>query len=111
MRSLSLLAAFVLVPVTGRGESPHPLRYIPAEANLILRVEKPRVLMETITRHQVVREALQLPFVREQLEAPLLQRFFQLVKYYEQDLGLKWPELLEKLAGNGITVAAKLPGD
>ncbi len=111
MRSLSLLASLLLIPVAARAESPHPLRYIPSEANLILRVEKPRLLVETITQHQVVREMQQLPFVREQLESPVFQRFLQLVSYYEQDLGMKWPELLDKLAGNGLTLAAKVAGD
>ena len=104
MRSLLLLAGLLLIPIGARAESPHPLRYIPGEANLVLRIEKPRLLVENITQHQVAREAMQLPFVREQLESPLFQRFLQLVKYYEQDLGMKWPELLDKL-GNGVTAA------
>jgi hypothetical protein len=111
MRSFSLLAGLLLIPLTARAELPHPLRYIPGEANLILRVEKPRLLIETLTQDQVVREAMQLPFVREQLESPVFQRFLQLVKYYEQDLGMKWPELLDKLGGNGVTLAAKVSGD
>src|SRR5262245_25497490 len=110
MRSL-LLAGLLLIPIGAKAETPHPLRFIPGEANLVLRVEKPRLLVEAITRHQVAREAQQLPFVREQLESPVFQRFLQLVKYYEQDLGMKWPELLEKLGGNGLTLAAKVPGD
>jgi hypothetical protein len=111
MRTLLLVAGLLLIPIGVRAETPHPLRYIPGEANLVLRVEKPRLLVETITQHQVAREAMQLPFVREQLESPLFQRFLQLVKYYEQDLGMKWPELLDKLGGNGVTLAAKVPGD
>jgi hypothetical protein len=58
---------------------------------------------------EAVQQALQLPFVREQLDSPLFQRFLQLVRYYESDLGRPWPELLDKLAGGGITLATKVP--
>lgn len=112
MRSLLLLATgLVLIPTAARAESPHPLRYIPAEANLVLRIEKPRLFVESITQHELARELQQLAFAREAIESTTFQRFMQLVRYYEQDLGMKWPDLLDRLAGNGITLAAKLPGD
>ncbi len=111
MRSLLLFAGLMFVPVAARAESPNPFRFIPAEANLILRVENPRILVEAITQHELVREAQQLPFAREAMESPAFQRFLQLVRYYEKDLGLKWPELLDKLGGNGLTLAVKTPGD
>src|SRR5258708_38056881 len=71
----------------------------------------PRTLVETALNHDLLREMRQLPFVREQLQSQPVQRFLQLVKYYEDDLGVKWPEMLDKLAGRGITIATKAGED
>ena len=97
MRSLLLLVAGLMMVSPARADSPHPLRYIPAEANLVLRIEKPRRFAETITQHKLVRELQQLAFAREAFDSQAFQRFLQLVRYYEQDLGMKWPDLLDRL--------------
>src|SRR5262249_41558236 len=96
-----------LAAAAARADSPDPLALVPEQANLVLRIEKPRLLVETALNHDLLREMRQLPFVREQLQSRQVQRFLQLVKYYEDDLGVKWPEILDKLAGGGITIATK----
>ncbi|HEV3145276.1 MAG TPA: hypothetical protein VGZ47_15400 [Gemmataceae bacterium] len=114
MHRLHLLlvgCVFLTLTLTGRAEEKSPLRLIPQEANLVIRIEKPRQLAEGVLHLEVVQQARQLPFVREQLESPLFQRFLQLVAYYEKDLGQPWPELLDKLAAGGITLAIKVPED
>src|SRR5260370_564237 len=103
---LPLLPAGVL-----HAEPPNPLRFVPDQANLVLRIEKPRQLIETALNLEAVKEAQRLPFVREQLASPAVQRFVQLLAYYEKDLGVAWPEILDKLAGGGITLAGKVGGD
>ena len=101
-------ALFLLVSATAaRAESPNPLRFVPDQANLVIRIEKPRQLVELALHLDAVKEAQRLPFVREQLESPAVQRFFQLVAYFEKELGVAWPEVLDKLAGGGITFAGK----
>jgi hypothetical protein len=96
---------------SARAAPPHPLRLVPEQANLVLQIEQPRKLVETLTQMPAVREARTLPFVREQLESPAFQRFLNLVAYYENDLGMPWPKLLDKVAGGGITLAVKAGDD
>src|SRR5262249_19734094 len=108
MRRLRFAAGFILalsLTAAIHAEPPHPFRLIPEQANLIVHVEQPRKLVETLTQIPAVHEAQKLPFVRDRLETPAFQRFLNLVAYYERDLGMPWPELLDKLAGGGITVA------
>src|SRR5947209_19057984 len=98
MRPLALLA-LALFPILANADGvPHPLRFAPKEANLVVRVEHPRVLVETVTGLDLVRQAQTLPFVREQLQSTTVQRFLQLVAFAEKELGAKWPELLDRLA-------------
>src|SRR5215208_6230930 len=35
------------------------------------------------------------------------RRFLQLLAHYERELGARWPEMLEKLAGDGIAIGLK----
>src|SRR5262245_7965612 len=107
LRFLLVGITFLLLAATGRADDKSPLRLIPQEANLVVRIEHPRQLVEGVLQLDAVQQARQLPFVREQLESPLFQRFLQLVAYYEKDLGQPWPELLDKLAGGGVTLATK----
>ncbi|MFL5342249.1 MAG: DUF3352 domain-containing protein [Gemmataceae bacterium] len=114
MLSTRLLASTLLPLVfalAARGETPQPLRFVPEQANLVVRVEKPRQLVETVLNLPAVKEALQLPFAREQLDSPTVQRFLQLLAYSEKDLGVAWPEILDKLAGHGLTLATRAGGN
>ena len=53
----------------------------------------------------------QLPFVRTVAVAAGAAVPAVGQKYYEDDLGVKWPEVLDKLAGRGITIATKAGED
>jgi hypothetical protein len=93
------------------GAEPQPLHCVPQEANLVVRIENPRLLVDSITEMDMVRQLQQLPFVRERLQSQDFQRFLQLVSYYEHELGVKWPEFLDRVAGRGITLASKAGDD
>jgi hypothetical protein len=102
-----LLPLLVPIPVIS-AEPTDPLAYVPDVANLLFRVENPRKLAETIRGLDAYQQLTKLPLLRDQFESPTFQRFFQLVSYYEQELGMPWPEMLDKVAGGGITFAAKV---
>src|SRR5579859_3130087 len=90
---LCLLPLFITAAVRAESPtSPDPLSLVPDQANLVVRIEKPWALVETVVKHDLFREAMELPFIREQMQAPAFQRFLQLIAYYENDLGVKWPE-------------------
>jgi hypothetical protein len=105
MRLLSTLTLFVLiVPVA---QAKDPLRFLPAQAGAVLKVEKPRALIEAVTNHDLAKQARELQIIRDFLDSADARRFFQLVAYYERDLGAAWPDLLDKLAGGGIAVGVQ----
>jgi hypothetical protein len=84
------------------------LATMPAEANLAVVVENPRRLVEALRGLDAYKSAQALPAVREALDSTQLRRFFQFIAYYEQELGTKWPDLLDKLAGKGLVVGAAI---
>ena len=91
---------------------PDPLRLVPKEATLVLKIDKPRALVEAFTTLDVYADYTALPQVREVFESTPAKRFFQMVKHAETKLGKPWPQLLDSLAGGGIvvgTVAGKEP--
>ncbi len=94
-----------------RAGEPHPLRLIPPQANVMIRVEHPRSLVEAITSIDLIRQMQQLPFARQRIQTPVIQRVAQLVGYYEKELGAKWPDLLDRVAGRGVTLALKAGDD
>ncbi len=81
-----------------------PLLRMPRDANLVVVVEQPRKLVETLRNLDAYQSAQTLPQVREALNSTTLRRFYQLLGYYERALGTDWPQLLDKLAGNGIAI-------
>jgi len=99
-----LLSLFTLALVGPAILAKDPLRFIPAETGAVFKIEKPRALIEAVTKHDLARQAQELQIVRDFLDGAGARRFFQLVAYYERDLGAAWPDLLDKLAGGGIAV-------
>ena len=85
-----------------------PLRFIPDKADLVIKIENPRQLLETITTHPAVLKGQELEGVRPLLDTAQVRRFFEFIAYYERDFGMKWPELLDKLAGGGIVLGSKI---
>jgi hypothetical protein len=102
------LAAVVALPALAAAGPSDPLRLIPKDAGLAVVVENPRKLAETVRDLDAYRSAQSLPAVREFLDSTVARRFFRLVDYYERELGGKWPELLDKVAGGGVALGAQL---
>ncbi|HMF18031.1 MAG TPA: hypothetical protein VKE98_12535, partial [Gemmataceae bacterium] len=104
-----VLAVLVSNPVRGDGPA-DPLRFVPAQAELVFKVENPGKTAQNIFNLDLVREVLNIDIVREFYESTNSRRFFQLLGYFEKELGHKRFELLDQLAGGGIVVAAKFTG-
>jgi hypothetical protein len=91
---------------------PDPLRLVPAEsADFLIEVKQPRVLAETITNHALFKEVQKIAPVQEILDSTSYRRFYQLIAYFEKQLGAHWPELLDPLAGGGAVLAVKIADD
>jgi hypothetical protein len=102
------LVCFALFAATVRAETPpSPLRLIPAEADLLVEVKQPRQLAEALTTLDLLKQLNQFAAYKEVLDSTQARRFFQLLAYVEKELGAKWPELLDRLAGGGAAVGVK----
>jgi hypothetical protein len=88
-----------------------PLRFVPGQAELVFKVEDPAKIAQTIFNLDQVREVLNLDIVREFYESTNSRRFLQLLGYFEKQLGHQRFDLLDRLAGGGIVVAAKFTGN
>ncbi len=108
-----LLAGLVLVLACGpvRADSPQdPLRLVPDQANLVFKVEQPRKIADILLNHELSRQVRQIEAVQELYDSTNARRFYQLLAYFEKQLGMETLDMLDRLAGDGIVVAAKLGG-
>ncbi len=82
--------------------------FVSDKADLVVKVDNPRKLIESLTALDAFKQAEKLDAVRQFLDAPQARRFFEFIAYYERDFGAKWPELLDRLAGGGMALSAKI---
>jgi hypothetical protein len=91
----------------GFARAADPLRLVPNNADLIVRIDEPRRLLETMLDLEAFRQLQNLHSVREAYDSTNYRRFLQLVTHVEKELGMKWPELLDQLSGGGALAAFK----
>ncbi len=103
----SLVCLLVLTATLHAEGPPSPLRLVPDKADLVLEVPRPRVLLETVTALEAFQQLQQLDAVRDYYDSLAYRRFQKLLTYFEKELGAKWPELLDRLAGGGMVLAVK----
>jgi hypothetical protein len=90
---------------------PDPLRLVPAQADVVFKIEDPRRLVETFTSLAAVKQTLELEVVREYYDSTNVRRLFQFLAYFEKKLGAGRMELLDRLAGGGAVLAVKAGED
>lgn len=101
--TLCTLACLALLPVGSRADAPaDPLRLVPEQADLFLKVEQPRQLLETFTTLDLFKQLQTLDAVKELYDSTNYRRFLQLVAHFEKQLGTQWPDALDRLAGGGV---------
>jgi hypothetical protein len=103
---LALVAAATL-SAPARADTPDPLRCVPPDAQFVIKVENPRKLAEALTSLEASRSAQELAPVRTLLDSTTARRVFQVLAFAEKELGAKWPELLDQLAGGGVAVGGR----
>lgn len=86
---------------------PDPLRLVPNQADLVIKVEEPTRVVDVICQLDLLQQVQKLDAVRESLASTNSRRFYQLVAYYEKQLGLTWAEAVDRLAGGGAVLAVK----
>jgi hypothetical protein len=108
---LSIAIVSLLACPAARGQAKDPLRFIPEKTEIVLKVEKPRALIDAIVKHDLAKEAQQLQIVRDFLDGADLRRVFQLISHFEKELGAPWPELINRLAGGGMAAGLRIGSD
>jgi hypothetical protein len=106
--SLPALLLFAFAAPARAADTPDPLRLIPESSQLIVKVEKPRQLVEAVVALDVFKTAQNIPQAKAILESANVRRVLQMLAYFERELGAKWPELLDSVAGGGIAIGATL---
>ncbi len=97
-----------LIPSQSRADGPKdPLRFIPAQAEAVVKIERPRALLDAVEQHELVKEALKITGVRELYDSTNYRRLNQLIAYFEKELGKEKHEILDALTGGGVVFSAK----
>ncbi|HEV3386453.1 MAG TPA: hypothetical protein VG097_16640 [Gemmata sp.] len=107
MIRLSLFAAAILAIAGSTAQASDPLDCMPDSARIVMVVDNPRKLAETITGLAAFKEAQILPQVRQIYDSPTAQRLYKLLAFAEKELGAQWPNLLDQIAGNGIALGGQ----
>lgn len=105
------LAAAVVALLAPPGRAADPLAGVPAGATVVVVIDNPRELAERVRDHPTWKAAQTVAPVRDVLDSPAAKRFFDLVRYYEADMGKDWPAILDAVAGDGVTVAGVIGED
>ncbi len=84
-----------------------PLRFVPGQAEMVVTVKHPSELIALVEKHAVFQDALKLAGVREFYDTANFQRLYQLIAYFEKELGQNRDELIADLSSGGLVLAAK----
>jgi len=81
---------------------------IPSQADVVIKVENPRQLAEAVINLDALKELQKFDVVKEYYNSTSVKRFYQLVAYFEKQLGAKQYDLVDKLAGGGLALGGKI---
>jgi hypothetical protein len=85
----------------------HPLGYVPEQVDFVLTLERPRLLVEKAVALLSQNELKGFSGVRNYLDSTNYRRFQRLLTYVEKELGYRWPEILDRIAGRGVVLAGR----
>lgn len=101
---LGLAAVLLAAAPTPTPTSKDPLRLLPDGCLFLVQVAKPQALVDLALEYGKLPELQRITAYREFLESTNFRRFRQLVAFVEKEYGHAWPELLDQLAGHGVTL-------
>src|SRR5262245_41026729 len=79
--------------------TPDPLRLIPDDADVLVKLEQPRTLVEAVLQSRVVHDLYQIDAIRNLYQSTNARRLDQLLAYFEKQLGVDRLGMLDRLAG------------
>lgn len=104
------LTILVALPTSALGGEapPDPLRLLPRETDLLLEVPQPGKFVHIVTALDAFQRLRKIEVVQDFLDSTNYRRLYQLLAYFEKELGAKWPDLLDRLTGGGVALGVKL---
>jgi hypothetical protein len=105
---VGLCVTLVFAPVLSAQPKKDPLRFVPSQAELVVKVNHPRDLVEAVEKNELFLQAQKLAGVREYYDTTNFQQLYQLIAYFEKELGKERNEILDDIGAGGIVIAAKL---
>ncbi len=111
LAALALLVALGGLTPPARLHAGDPLDCIPPSAQLVIVSDSPRKLAQTVTGLDAFQKAQKLPQYRAIYDSAGAKRAFQLLALFEKELGAKWPDLLDQLAGAGAAIGLQFADD
>lgn len=85
-----------------------PLRFVPGQAEFVLKIDHPRAALEAIEKNDLFQQAQQLAAVGQYYDSGNFQQLYQLVAYFEKQLGKDRHEIVDELSAGGIVLGARL---
>lgn len=108
-RWICLLAVLLLSVSGASAQGPKdPLRFVPIQAEWVVTVKNPGDLIALVEKHAVFQNTLKLAGGRELYDTTNFQRLYQLIAFFEKELGQSRDELVADLGAGGVVLAAKL---
>ena len=89
-------------------EAKNPLRFLPSQVEWVVKIDRPRELFNAVEKNDLFEQAQKLAGVREFYDTTNFQQLYQLIAYFEKQLGKSRDEIIDELASGGIVLGAKL---
>ena len=85
-----------------------PLRFVPSNAEVVVKVDRPREVLEAVEKNELFQQAQKLAGIREYYDSTNFQQLYQLIAYFEKELGKNRNEIVNDLSAGGVVLAARL---
>src|SRR5262245_57982042 len=99
---------FVLASAAAAQPAKDPLRFVPSEAEWVIKVDRPRDVLHAVQKNELFHEAKKLAGFREYFDTTNVQQIYQLVAYFEKQLGKNRDEIVDDISAGGLVIAARL---
>ena len=110
-RYAAVLLSPLLVFGSALADSPDPLRLVPEQADLCVKLERPQVFLHLIRHNELIKQFQKIEAIREFYGSTNFKRFTQLVAFFEKEFGASYPEIIARLTGGGIAYSIQFGGD
>lgn len=107
IRSSLALFGLILLLTPAQAAPPDPLHWAPEQSDLVIKIDQPRQLVDSVVNLDLFKQLQSFGPFAEFYDTGPFRRFFEILYYFERELGANRHDLIEQLAGNGIVFAVQ----